>query len=97
MAMYLAMAVRNAMEGFHTEHLSDGQMRELNPIIRNALYTALTAMESNKPAAQMYVDFQLQLIPDYWEAPALTEEYLLLEKQFGTGMDLSANLDSDAD
>jgi len=35
------MVVRNATEEFHAEHLTDEQMRELNPIIRNAIYTAL--------------------------------------------------------
>lgn len=36
-AMYIAMVVRNAMEDFHAKHLSDTQMAELNPIIRNAI------------------------------------------------------------
>ena len=40
-ATYISMVVRNAMEDFHCEHLSDGQMKELNPIIRNAIGTAL--------------------------------------------------------
>ena len=33
LAMYIAMAVRNAMEDYHCEHLSDEQMKELNPIV----------------------------------------------------------------
>lgn len=37
----IAMNVRNEMEDFHVRHLSDEQMRELNPIIRNAIYTTL--------------------------------------------------------
>jgi len=32
------------MENFYVAHLTDTQMRELNPIIRNAVYTALHAM-----------------------------------------------------
>jgi hypothetical protein len=40
-AMYIAMVIRNAMEDFHVKHLSDRQVKELNPIIRNAVYTAL--------------------------------------------------------
>ena len=43
-AMFLAMVVRNAMEDFHAKHLSDEQMRELNPIVRNAIYTGLQAL-----------------------------------------------------
>jgi len=38
---YIAMVIRNAMEDFHCKHLSDTQMKELNPLIRNAIYTAL--------------------------------------------------------
>ena len=44
MAMFLAMVVRNAMEDFHCQHLTDEQMRELNPIVRNAIYTGLQAL-----------------------------------------------------
>ena len=33
-AKVIAMHVRNEMEGFHCQHLSDAQMKELNPIIR---------------------------------------------------------------
>ena len=36
-AKYIAIVVRNAMEDFHTKHLSDKQMKELNPIIRKTL------------------------------------------------------------
>jgi hypothetical protein len=43
-AMVVAMAVRNEMEDFHHEHLSDEQMAELNPIIRNAIATALFSL-----------------------------------------------------
>lgn len=39
--MLIAIAVRNEMEDFHCEHLTDSQMKELNPIIRNAIVTAL--------------------------------------------------------
>src|SRR5262245_60252351 len=43
-AMYVAMVVRNALEDFHCRHLSDEQMKELNPLIRNAICTALHAL-----------------------------------------------------
>ena len=33
------------MENFHTKHLTDAQMKELNPVIRNAVYTALYTMQ----------------------------------------------------
>jgi hypothetical protein len=84
LAMYLASVVRNAMEDFHCRHLSDEQMKELNPIIRNAIYTALYARENynRSLAAQNFVDFSIRLIPDYWEEPTLTDDFLKSMKYF---------------
>jgi hypothetical protein len=84
LAMYLASVVRNAMEDFHCQHLSDEQMKELNPIIRNAIYTALYARENynRSLAAQNFVDFSIRLIPDYWEEPTLTDDFLKSMKYF---------------
>lgn len=79
-AKIIAMAVRNAMEDFHVAHLADEQMRELNPIIRNAIVTALHAIRhmNKDKASAAYVRFQERLIPDYWEQPELNEEFLHL-------------------
>jgi hypothetical protein len=81
LAMYIAMVIRNAMEDFHVEHLSDSQMKELNPIIRNAVYTALHAYENYETsiAAKQFVDFNVHLIPEYWEQPILLRDYSRLE------------------
>ncbi len=59
LAIYVAMVVRNTMEDFHCQHLSDEQMRELNPIIRNAIGTALHAFQhhENSEVDQMFVAF----------------------------------------
>ncbi|MEA3397132.1 MAG: hypothetical protein U9R05_06685 [Chloroflexota bacterium] len=84
-AMYIAQVVRNEMEDFHVEHLTDDQMRELNPIIRNAIYTALYAMEqaaAGSQAARSYVAFNLHW-PDYWEPPELTRDYVDTEGVHG--------------
>jgi hypothetical protein len=80
-ATYIAMAVRNAMEDFHSEHLSDEQMKELNPIIRNAIATALYAVEhaEDNPLAMAYVLHQFRLIPNYWEPPELSGKFSLDE------------------
>ena len=40
-AKAIAAYIRCYMEDFHCKHLSDAQMKELNPIIRNAIYTFL--------------------------------------------------------
>ena len=76
-AKLFAMIVRNAMEDFHVEHLSDDQMRDLNPIIRNAICTGLHMIENmNDDRVKGYFEFQKMLIPNYWEEPELLEDYV---------------------
>ena len=62
-AKLLAANVRNTMEDFHHKYLSDAQMKELNPIIRDAIYTALVNINTDRS----YVAYYEQYIPDYWE------------------------------
>ena len=71
------MVVTNALEDFHAEHLTDEQMKKLNPIIRNAIYTAMYACHSEKhsKAAARFVSFHLMSIPKYWEEPELLPEF----------------------
>lgn len=40
-AKAIAMFIRNELEDFHVEYLSDEQMRDFNPLIRNAVFTFL--------------------------------------------------------
>jgi len=65
-AKLLAAAVRNGIEGFHHKYLSDAQMKELNPLIRNALYTALVNINEDNDECE-YIKFIEQYIPPYWE------------------------------
>lgn len=44
-ANIIAMEVRNSMEDYQVKYLTDEQMQELNPIIRNAVYSALTLLK----------------------------------------------------
>ncbi len=83
-AMMIAMTVRNNMEDFHCEHLLDDQMKELNPIIRNAIYTTLHALKNyaKSDGARAFCNFQKQLIPDYWEAPKLMKDYTHTVKRY---------------
>jgi hypothetical protein len=76
-AVYIAAAIRHAMEGFHGKHLSDEQMKELNPIIRNAIYTAMYGAMVYKQSAKAsrYVAYIRSMIPDYWEAAALLVDF----------------------
>jgi len=70
-AKFIAMVVRNAMEDFHCKYLSDAQMKELNPIIRNAIFTALYAKETmtKSERSEEFVKYHFDMIPDYWELP----------------------------
>lgn len=45
MSLLISMYIRNEMEDFHEKHLSDEQMKELNPIIRQAVYNILTFLK----------------------------------------------------
>src|SRR5262245_32784097 len=69
LANIIAMVIRNAMEDFHVEYLSDDQMRKLNPIIRNAVYTALQALHdaARSEHARQFLGVHAALIPSYWE------------------------------
>lgn len=40
-AKAIAVFIRNKIEDFHVKYLSDEQMRNLNPLIRNAVFTFL--------------------------------------------------------
>ena len=82
---YIAIVVRNAMEDFHVRHLSDSQMRELNPIIRNAIFTALYSARhlEDSEAAQAFMAFHCRSIPGYWEEPELLEDYLSMMRRRG--------------
>ena len=77
-SLLISMGIRNEMEGFHSEHLSDSQMKELNPIIRQAVYNILTYLklanptnnnDENKPAAERILNEHAKQIPEYWELP----------------------------
>lgn len=72
-AKYIAIVVRKAMEDFHWKHLSDMQMKELNPIIRNAIYSAIYAYETQKHSglSMQFVDYHFMSIPKFWEEPEL--------------------------
>lgn len=53
MAKFVAIVVRNALEDFHAKYLTDAQMAELNPIIRNAIGTInLRTRQPPHPAAE---------------------------------------------
>ena len=76
-AKYIAIVVRNAMEEFHSKYLSDEQMKELNPIIRNAIYTALYTINNHRKSENVkaFIKQQFAMIPAYWEDPELLDGF----------------------
>lgn len=63
-AKIIALYVRNNIENFHCKYLSDKMMKELNPLIRNAIYTALVDFDSENISAILFIKM---CIPTYWE------------------------------
>jgi hypothetical protein len=97
-AKVIAMHVRNKMEDFHCRHLTNDQMKELNPIIRNAIYETLRQLFFLKKGTdkQLHVAIQsihslFRLLPDYWEDPDLTEEERADEDKLAE-MDMTKNM-----
>jgi hypothetical protein len=88
LASYIAMVIRNAMEDFHCQHLTDDQMKELNPIIRNAICTALHAFNhyEKADAASRFVDYNFRMIPKYWEKPELLDGYVQMWDREGDAL-----------
>ena len=70
---YISIVIRNAMEDFHSKHLTDAQMKELNQLIRNAVYTALYTINyfEKSDKAKAFLNYQAEMIPGYWEEPEL--------------------------
>lgn len=78
-ATITAIVVRNALEDLHVQHvISDTQMRQLNPLIRDAVATALHALHhyEDSDVARGYIDHHCMYIPDYWEEPELLPAYV---------------------
>ena len=77
LAKIIAIVVRNNIEEFHHRYLSDDQMKQLNPLIRNAIYTALDACENvgRSEDVHSYLNYHASMIPKYWEEPELIEGY----------------------
>ena len=89
LARYIAMVIRNAIEDFHCRHLTDDQMRELNPLVRNAVATAMHAFDhyERSSAAMEFVDYHFRSIPKYWEPAKLLEGYVKMWQRREDGGD----------
>lgn len=63
-AKIIAAYVRNNLEDFHDKYLTDKQMGELNPLIRNAIYTAILDIANQSSKVAMYAGAYVE---KYWE------------------------------
>lgn len=72
-SIFLAMCVRNAIEDIHAEFVPDSAMPTFNRMVRNAIYTGMTAINDFPLSAEsvVYVESTRREIPDYWEPPEL--------------------------
>jgi len=94
-AKIIAMEVRNAMEDFHVKHLTDEQIQELNPIVRNAIFSAVMLLKyagdagdrAKNQNAIAGISRLLMMVPKYWEEPELNEDVRwTLESTIGSSM-----------
>jgi len=77
MSKIIALVIRNEIEDFHVAYLSDGQMKELNPLIRKGVYNAMYALvnQHKDSFSREYIEFFSKSIPDYWEDPVLIPKF----------------------
>jgi hypothetical protein len=97
-AKIIAMHVRNQMEDFHCQHLNDDQMKELNPIIRKAIYETLRQLfflkkgtKQQRLVAIQNIHYLFLLLPDYWEDPDLSDDERVDEDKLAE-MDRTKNM-----
>ena len=77
-SLLIAKYIRNEMEDFHCKHLTDEQMKELNPIIRQAIYDISIFIKhannckdaDEQLMCQHTIESLIRSIPDNWELPA---------------------------
>lgn len=65
LAKTIAAYIRMNIEDFHHSNLTDEQMKELNPLIRNAVYTFLE--DWSEGALAKILSTRILNCPDYWE------------------------------
>lgn len=77
-AIFISKVIRDEIEDFHVKYLHDEAMSELNPIIRNAVFSAVHVylLQDQNEAARKFVAHKLRTVPRYWEAPVLDEDML---------------------
>jgi len=68
MAMIISVAIRNNIEGFHIKHIPNEHMKELNTLIRDAVYSTILCFKGDEHDTKMQ-QYLKTSIPKYWENP----------------------------
>jgi hypothetical protein len=76
--MFIARCVRDAMEDFHCEHLTDDQMAKLNPLVREGIIEGLFLLARlGSPDAELRAGAAATMAfkapPGYWEPPEIPD------------------------
>ena len=79
-ALFVSVVLHNKLEDLHAKYLSSTAMDELDPIIRNAVFSAIHVflLREQSPGAQKYVNNMLRKVPPYWEAPICDNDIVRL-------------------
>lgn len=74
--MIIARVVRDELEDFHVNHLSEQLMPEMNQLVRKGVYNGLFALAnySTDEFSRNFVNLNIASLPDYWEEPELIPE-----------------------
>jgi hypothetical protein len=81
-AKIISCFIRGDIEDFHCEHLSDSQMGVLNPLIRNAVVSALYMIDnSDTQLGSLCVNSQMFLnMSEKWEEPEMSDSFIAGEE-----------------
>jgi len=68
LAMIISAAIRRNIEGFHAKHIPDEHMKELNTLVRDAVYSTILCLRGGEHDIKM-LQYLKTSIPKYWENP----------------------------
>lgn len=74
---YIAIAIENTRQDFQRKNPSEENAELLDPLIRNAIYTALYSFEYYKSSdnAREFVEYNLSTIPESWSDPEFLDGF----------------------
>jgi hypothetical protein len=78
LALFIAKYVRDHLEDIHARYIPDKEMKNFNTILRDSIATALHMIkyQDESKVADYVIRMVCRSVPDDWEPPKLTKEYL---------------------